>query len=186
MLAEYNCTSVPRYRRYTRLLSDYQQQAANITWTKQQPNNVSSRQLLLLVSFVSWHQSSPARSLNNAKQTIVKLFNIDPSKYGKLESEITVNINVKDFVVVLDAEKQHQLWSGERRKRGRKLGPVTVPAPGAGQHRATKFPLTQACYITSNQRRTWSQTNKARLPPVSQFTINSVTRFKLESHCQYY
>ena len=47
---------------------------------------------------------APARSLNNAKQTIVKLWNIDPSKYEKLESEITVNINVKDFVIS-DAEQ---------------------------------------------------------------------------------
>ena len=58
------CTSVPRYgviQGEALWLS-----AAAITWAKQQPNNISSSQLLLLVSFVSWLRSRV--SITQSKQ----------------------------------------------------------------------------------------------------------------------
>ena len=99
---------------------------------------------------------TPDQSLNNAKQTIVKLWNIDPSKYdGKLESEITVNINVKDLL---------SFWirlcslGSDQVNQGSEEGSWVLSRclhPGQGNMRLTKVSSDSglARYITENQEK---------------------------------
>ena len=155
MRPEYDCTSVPRYERYTRV------------WYQQQPSPELNNSPIIfprtaaVVSFVSWHQLQPGVSITQSKQ----LWNCGILIHQNMENwnrrlPSTSMSRILSFLM-RSSMGCDQVNQGSQEEAGSCHGPCTQ----AGNTRATKFPLTQATLVTSQTRGEQTSSQQSLGPP---------------------